>query len=44
MEQVGAAIGGGIVVIVTAIVGFFVGVVLYLISKRLAIERVEGVS
>lgn len=42
--QMGAVFGGGIAVVVTAIAGFFIGVVLYLISKRVAVERVETVN
>lgn len=44
LSQLGAAIGGGFLVVVTAVVGFAVGVVLYLISNRLEIEKVEAVK
>lgn len=37
-ETVGAVVAGGVLVLVTALVGLFVGIAFYLISKRMAVE------
>jgi len=44
LQQLGAAISSGVVIILAFVVGLVAGIVLYLISNRLEIEKVEPVD